>query len=335
MSTRGVVLLDDFREAEVRPRDLFEDYVRLLRSDIARFFGPSELRDISCPGCGEGNPRPAFQKIGLTYVECGRCLSVYLRPRPRPEALEAYYREGDSVKFWDTVVMKETDAERREHVFQRRLDWLTDFADQLRPRPRRIVDWNAKYRSFFEEILRARAFDSIVALNPASRTREACPALGIEIAEFPGTELRESLITAFEVLEREFDPAGFLRTIHGALVGRGLLFLTTRSISGFDLGLLREKAKNILPPIHMNLLSLEAITRLLSGAGFEILELSTPGQLDVEIVRNAMAEDSGLQLPPFISYLLRQRDADAHRSLQEFLQRYRLSSHVRVVAQKI
>ena len=68
--------------------------------------------------------------------------------------------------------------------------------------------------------------------------------------------------------------------------------------------------------------------------GFEIIELSTPGQLDVDLVKNAIKNNPNLKISRFVTYLLQKRDEDSHRSFQEFLQRYKLSSHVRIAAIK-
>lgn len=69
-------------------------------------------------------------------------------------------------------------------------------------------------------------------------------------------------------------------------------------------------------------------------AGLELIELSTPGHLDVELVLHAVRQDPSIRLPSFVEYLLEQRDALAHLDFQEFLQKHRLSSHVRVAARK-
>jgi hypothetical protein len=104
--------------------------------------------------------------------------------------------------------------------------------------------------------------------------------------------------------------------------------------SGFDIRVLGARAKNLLPPTHLNLLSLDGLQRLLSRHGFEVIELSTPGQLDTEVVARAAAEEPTLELPPFIDELIRRRGEAVHQAFQEFLQRALLSSHMRAVARK-
>ena len=118
------------------------------------------------------------------------------------------------------------------------------------------------------------------------------------------------------------------------LIKNGLLFLTTSTISGFDLQLLWDKSKNIFPIDHMNLFPIEGITKLINDNEFKIIELSTPGQLDIEIVKNAIKQNKNIDVPRFISYFIENRDENDHRAFQDFLQMSRLSSHLRIVAQK-
>jgi hypothetical protein len=69
-------------------------------------------------------------------------------------------------------------------------------------------------------------------------------------------------------------------------------------------------------------------------AGLELVELSTPGQLDLQLVKHASEQDPSIQLPSFVRHLIDHRDRLAHDDFQAFLQKHRLSSHVRVAAKK-
>ncbi len=106
----------------------------------------------------------------------------------------------------------------------------------------------------------------------------------------------------------------------------GLCFLTSISISGFDLQVLWNNSNSIFPPDRMNVFSIEGLTALLERHGFECIELSTPGLLDVEIVANAYRQNPSMRLPRFVKYMLDKRDSETYQSFQEFLQRNRLSS---------
>jgi len=199
-----------------------------------------------------------------------------------------------------------------------------------------IVDLHSKYPAFLEALAKSATFPRVIGVE----SRVSLPKDGGTYEVASGLEslavadLSVGAFTAFECLEREGDLESLLRHVVRLLQPGGLLFLTTITWSGFDLQVLGEHSKNLLPLTHLNLLSLEGIRRLLARHGFDIVELSTPGQLDTEIVVHAVAEDPAITLSPFVDELIRRRDEHVHRAFQEFLQEALLSSHVRVVAQK-
>jgi len=97
---------------------------------------------------------------------------------------------------------------------------------------------------------------------------------------------------------------------------------------------LGKQAPNINPVNRMNLLSIEALTEMIQTTGFEILELSTPGRLDVDIVKRTIESSGSLDIDPFWKYVFKSGEERTLDSLQNFLQENRLSSHVRVAARK-
>ena len=139
-------------------------------------------------------------------------------------------------------------------------------------------------------------------------------------------------MTSFEHLESQFSPFDYLSEAARMLAHRGVCFFTTRTISGFDLQVLWDKTPYIFVPEHLNLLSVEGLRSLVVRVGLDLIELSTPGQLDLELVLHAADQDPAIRLPSFVDYLLQQRGAEAHADFQAFLQKHRLSSHVRVAA---
>ncbi len=168
-------------------------------------------------------------------------------------------------------------------------------------------------------------------------TRRSMVQLGEQIKiEDIGTlgEENVAVVSAFEVIERLFDPFAFMNRMNQVLEPGGLIFLTTLSISGFDLSLLRGKARNLLPPTHLTLLSYSGIQSMIDRSGFEIVEFSTPGRLDVALVLDAIERDESFELPPVINSILLNRGERTHEAFQDFLQQANMSSHVWIAARK-
>jgi len=70
-------------------------------------------------------------------------------------------------------------------------------------------------------------------------------------------------------------------------------------------------------------------------AGLWLIELSTPGQLDVDIVANMVRENPTLPLPRFVTQLLTKCGESMRLPFQNFLNANRLSPHIRVVASRV
>ena len=93
--------------------------------------------------------------------------------------------------------------------------------------------------------------------------------------------------------------------------------------------------RSLIPPIHLQLLSRAGWMIALRAHGFDLVEYSTPGELDVQAVAEACQRDSDLVLPPIIDDIVRHGDEDVRNGLQELLQQAGLSAHVQFVAEAI
>ena len=74
--------------------------------------------------------------------------------------------------------------------------------------------------------------------------------------------------------------------------------------------------------------------RLVANGELDLVELNTPGQLDVDVTRSVVREDPTVEPHSFVRYLFEERDKLAHSDFQAFLKKHRLSSYVRVAARR-
>lgn len=328
------------KEEEIRPQALFNRYLGIVRADMARYFGdPSEFVTVPCPACESPRATPAFVKLGFPFVTCDACGSLYASPRPTSAALDRYYTESESVRFWSSEFYRQTQEARREKIFRPRAHLVAELAKggEL-PGTDTFADIGSGFGIFLEEVARVGVFREIVGIEPAPNMAVECRKRGFRTVEssleaVPAGTLRADLAASFEVLEHVFDPATFLRGAHGILREGGVVLLTTLTVSGFDLQVLWNESKSIHPP-HINLLSVEGMRLLAERSGFEVVAITTPGQLDVDIVKNALAERPDLQVPRFVRHLIERRGPEVHREFQRFLQDHHLSSHVRLILRK-
>lgn len=65
-----------------------------------------------------------------------------------------------------------------------------------------------------------------------------------------------------------------------------LFIFTTLSGTGVDIQALWEDSKSVMPPHHLNFFNPYSVRLLLDRIGFETLQITTPGKLDVDIMAN-------------------------------------------------
>lgn len=291
---KTVVSLQDLLEREIRPGALLGEYQR-LSEEAVRAWPASRLHEIACPGCGAGVSRPAFERSGLGYRECGQCGSVYLSPRPDERTLAEHAISSAPARYWRERVLPETEHVRREKILLPRTDWVHDGIAEYAPGAATVIE---------------------LAPN------------GVEVPAGP-----VDVITAFETFDRAADPRGLVRAAHRALRPGGLLFATAPCISGFELQVLWDRARTISPPDKINVLSIRGFKALFAD-GWDMLEFSTPGMFDVETVRKAVEADPAAPWPRFVRTLVLESDEQRRLEFQEFLQRGRLASFARLLVRK-
>lgn len=137
----------------------------------------------------------------------------------------------------------------------------------------------------------------------------------------------------FESLDRVDDPAALLRAVMRRVIPGGLLFATSLVSSGFDVAVLGLKNLYLYPPDRTNCFSVRGLERLFTDAGLSLLEVSTPGVLDVEIVQAHARLDPTLPLSGFERQLLA-ANAKTREAFQTFLQQHRMSSFARILGRK-
>lgn len=326
MKTR--VLKDDFREIEIRPNEEFTYFLSLIEKDIKEIFA-SEAGNYFyyCPACTHEKSSFKFSKNGFVYRECSLCGTVFMTPRPNKEMLHKFFAQSEGLKYWNSKKFQEI-ASRKEHIFEPRVRWISESLEFSEESSRSYLDFYSKYLPFIEKVSALKNFNRKVSYKPDESIINEVKDYGFEIIENLGEE-KYSVITAFEVFDRFYSPRNVLETIKNSLEKSGLLFLSTNSASGLDFQFLLNKSKNIVPPLHINIFSVEGIVKFLEDFDFEVLELSTPGSLDVYNLENQIDE---ISLPKFLIDLIKNRDSQTKEAFQQFLQRARLSSHMRILA---
>jgi hypothetical protein len=324
---KHVVMTSETRASDIRPPELLRRFRELTVAEADRCFPVDSRVDVPCPACGSEAGEAAFDRHGFTYRRCAACRSLYVSPRPTTEAIGAYYQDSEASAFRKEYLTAET-PERRAILRERAL-WIGRIVDETHEAAAGVfADFGTIYPHFVEEVTGLGLFTEVQSVDPSPAAHlSILRAKARVVNPEPGSL---SAVSAFEQLEHQGSPRAFLERIFQSLEPAGVLFLTSRTCDGFDLQVLQEHAGYIFVPEHLNLLSIAGVTRLLEEVGFRVLEMSTPGHLDVELVLQAIQEDPSVA-PPFLHHLLGSSE-DARADLQQLLQRHRLSSHLRIAA---
>ena len=280
------------REEEIRPKKIFDEYLKLTSKDIITYFGNAPRREINCPACNS-NGDFWLKKQNFTYKKCPNCYTIFVSPRPCQSAFNEYYKDSPSTKFWATTFYKETELSRRkklwrpkakmikERIMKFQKDLPVDF----------IIDIGGGYGVFDEEIKKIMNITTIV-VEPSIHLAEKCKKKNLTVIEKFMEEVSKNdfpkgrkCYVSFELFEHLHNPQSFLEIVFKNMNKGDFFIFTTLSGMGIDIQLLREKSNSLSPPHHLNFLNPKSVSNLLEINGFKLLEAITPGKLDMDILK--------------------------------------------------
>ena len=323
------------KEEEIRPEKLFDELLRLNKLDIAIYFSESEYKRIDCPACGNTGIF-AFNKDDFEFDECKKCKTLYVSPRPDKESFNNYYTDSASSKFWATTFYKATQQNRREMLWKPKAKQILEKINKYSPSTKSILDIGGGYGVFMEEFLKLTSIDHLV-IEPSKYLSSICREKKLNVMEKFLEDINEDelnhvnkIFVSFELFEHLHEPKLFLETLYSLMDKDDLFIFTTLSGMGIDIQTLWEDSKAISPPMHLNFFNPKSIEILLSNIGFETLEVTTPGKLDIDIIKNNIDNIKDRFWKNFIEY----SNENEKDNMQEFISNSNLSSHMMIVCKK-
>ena len=279
------------KEEDIRPKKIFDEYLRLASIDTVSFFKNVKKEKINCPACG-GEGKFWANKQDFIYQECYNCLSIFVNPRPPLKAFNNYYKDSPSTKFWATTFYKETEGSRREKLWKPKAKMIKEriLKYQQKNPIKFIIDIGGGYGVFDEEIKKIMNIKTII-IEPSIHLSEICRKKNLIVVEkFMEDVSKEDLpkgrrcYVSFELFEHLHNPKLFLETVYNNMNNGDLFVFTTLSGIGIDIQLLGVNSNSLSPPHHLNFLNPKSVSKLLKNIGFEVLEAITPGKLDIDIL---------------------------------------------------
>lgn len=326
---KTIVSEQHFHEGEIKPSRPHARFHETLGKEFEDLLARETSQTACvCPGCNSPSANVAFVKSGLTYLECTECATVYASPRPTREALQSFYSTSEALQYWRDVVLPESRDARIAKVIAPRARWIIRALDRYLSGNLRVLDVGYNSETLINhlsdehlscEFIQAGEYSDAPALLRPQPNAPFAPA---------------DAIIAFDALDRAHDGDELFAACSSTLRPGGLMLVGTTLISGFDLQTLWDQSENINPPERLNLFSADGIMALATRHHFEIIEFSTPGVLDVEIVQRAVREKPDAPWPRFLRQIATRWDQATCDGFQDFLQKHRLSSFARLILRK-
>ena len=323
---------------KLKPEGAVERYHELLKEDIDKFtLNTSGAEEIECFVCGSKEYSLRYKKFGFDVVNCSECSMVYVNPRPNNEHLIKYYTESLASAYFQEYIIAPTQEYRIDRIVKPRLNYLLNKI----PGKGKWLDVGCSSGLLLSE--GAKTGWDPYGIEFEETSANAARDVGIFIYEKPiedlGIENKFDLVTMFEVLEHVADPKGTLEHCFTAMTKGGHIVITVPNIEGIEFEILEDKHSNIAPPSHLNYFSPQTLTDILIKYGFEIVELDTPGLLDVSNLNIFMNKDDTLSSGNnSLDHILKSSDEgsdEAREKFQQVIAESNKSGHLRVIAKKV
>jgi len=274
-----------------------------------------------CPVCGKNSGSYFYTKWDVDYLCCEQCKSVFAVYDD--EVVQEYQKLSELIQLRLESAYQSQITKSRANVWEEFLDWISVRAFRFirRNRELNIVDVGNRFEGYSECIQKADLcgkYDlrSSILRDDSYRVKDG----------------EADIVFYLDQMQKESNPKERLEELREYLKEDGLLIINTRAGSGFDIITLREHNDKIYPYEHIFLPSVKGLVALVEESGYEVLEITTPGVMDVKYVMDS--KDKLDDREGFVQYLLQESNQGILQEFQRFLQKGCLSSFVCVIARK-
>jgi len=337
---KTIVSVQEISEFDLKPSNAVAHWRTLVKEEIAqRWKDRSRWMRINWPTCDIEQEKPAFERDGFVYVESSICGSLYASYRPNEDEIWSWYRESIPSKFWRDELLSLSKQSRQEKINEPRSDWIAEGISEYKPLASSLLDISTNGRELINLVASKNTGLKrfVMAGMTADLEGGATAMIDVEptkIIDLPKHGLVD-VIVAIDILDRVSDVSLLINALEETLAPGGISFITCPVSSGFEVQALWDGSLTIQPPDKLNIPSVKGLQLLFPAPKWEILELSTPGVFDVELVSRAIAENPKKSWPRIVRSLVGETDANGKMALVELLQSQRLSSFARLVIKRI
>jgi 2-polyprenyl-3-methyl-5-hydroxy-6-metoxy-1,4-benzoquinol methylase len=298
-----------------------------------------------CFLCGE-NDFTKLQKFHGTYeiTKCNVCASESVNPVPCEEALKDYYNNGKCNLLLDQL-LKARYKKESDFIMDDRVKVVLELIAGMNKVEINLLEIGCSSGTFLSKLKHfiGKQFpDRKVFLAGIDIDANAIQSKVDKDLELTASNAeayvksaagRYDIILHFELIEHLADPYTFMTSLYSLLKTDGVMFFSTPNADGLEMlasgyNDFRLLAHSIFPPMHLNAFSVSNIGHFAMRSGFKVVEVTTPGRLDIDMLSLCENElDDGLK---------RVSDLDDNtKGLVQYLVSFlRGSSHMRCILRK-
>jgi len=331
---------NNFSETDIRPSSLEKGQSEAINEDVKWLNDrSSKFINVNCPACDKSDHSAEFTKEGLKYVKCSYCDTVYVNPRPDADLLSEFYKRSKVYEYWSKNVYSATSDKRKKFLFRPRAKLLIEKCKKANFIGGNILEIGSSSGFFLEEVSKLNFFDDIIGIEPTPDQAKASKSKGITTYNMPyqsfHSKSKFTAIASFETIEHLYSPYEFLLWVKKYLKKGGYIMITCPNYGGIEPSALTSES-GCVDHEHLNYFSPSSFRILAHRAGFNNIEITTPGSLDVDILSKAIEgnKDNKEKVGNFLTDILSSGNKNLLQNFQEFLKKYKLSSSMLVVAQK-
>ena len=298
-----------------------------------------------CFLCGEND----FVKIqnfhdSFEITKCNVCASESVNPVPSEDALIDYYNNGRCNILLDAL-SKSRYKKELDFIMDDRVKVVLDLIEKIDKTQVNLLEigcssgaFLSKLRYFIDERLPGKqVFLSGIDIDANAIQASVDPSLELYVANaelyVKKAKINYDIIVHFELIEHLPNPYSFMVSLHNLLNVDSFMYFTTPNADGLEIlassyNDYRPLAHSIFPPMHLNAFSFSNIKHFAIRSGFKVLDVNTPGKLDMDMLTLFEGElDEGLKK-------LLDLDEDSRGLIQHLVSYLNGSSHMGCIFKK-
>lgn len=297
--------------ALAKGREAQDPYLIWFKQNEALIEAEGWLRQLVNP-TGAKTERVAYA-LPFVIERCTETGFMFANPRLHPDAAVNFFNTPGMASYFNTV---------EASIKFRRDNSYIPVARMLReklPEAKTLLEIGCGGGGFLE-VLRDYGF-KVEGNEIAEGARPHWEKRGL-VVHTPPLEMLElksryDVVLMWSVMDHFCDPVAALKKCHSLLNPGGHIFIGNVNTDGFDHQTLGFDSVTYRPPGRVNYYNLRSLAKHLEIAGFKVVSQSTPGELDVEMVRD---------------YLGSAVSDNFATALQSFLKRSNMSGYQQVLA---